>query len=105
MNISPTPVTVYKGMNLATVTPEHNILFIANDASVPDTCQNMPVLNHIDLSHLPAAEQAELTQLLLQFVYLFSTDDKPISQTSVVTHSIPTFGPPIRQPMRRLLVA
>ena len=99
MNISSTPVTVYKGIKLATAIPEHNILFIANDAPMPDICQNMPALNQINLSHLPAAEHVELTQLLLQFVDLFSTDDRSISQTSVVTHSIPTIGPPIHQPM------
>ena len=102
MNVSPTPVTVYKGMKLATAIPEHNILCVSSDSPVPDTCQNTKALDLIDLSHLPSNEQTELTQLLLQFSDLFSTNDRPIGRTSVVTHSIPTTGPPIRQPMRRI---
>ena len=43
-----------------------------------------------------------LNYCYMQFVDLFSIDDRPISQTSVVTHSIPTIEPPIRQPMHRL---
>ena len=65
---SNTSYCLYKGMKLATATPEHNILFIVNDAPVPDICQSMPALNQINLAHLPVTEQAELTQLLLHAV-------------------------------------
>lgn len=98
MNISPTPVTVYKGMKLASATPERNVLLVSQDASTADNCN----LDDVDLSHLAPSEQTQLKQLLVQFADLFAVGDRPIGQTSVVTHSIPTTGPPIRQPLRRI---
>lgn len=104
MNISQTPVTVYQGMKLATAVPEHNILCVSSDGTdtAYDTYPNMKALDLLDLSHLPLNEQTQLTQLLLQFLDLFATDDKPVGRTTVVTHTILTTGPPICQPMHRI---
>ena len=44
----------------------------------------------------------ELINLLLQFHDTFSPSDGPTGHTSVVMHTIPTTGPPIRQPLRQV---
>ena len=100
MNVSPTPLTLYKGMKLATATPEKNVLLITQDSS--QTYHSHPPLESVNLSHLTASEQEEILQLLTKFADLFSSDEGPIGQTSVVKHSIPTTGGPIRQPLCRV---
>ena len=104
MNTSPTPLTIYKGMKLATATLRHNILSISEMG--PHVCENSmnsTVLpDGIDLSHLSPSEQTELTELLVNYSHVFSQGRIPTGHTSVVKHSIPTSGAPIRQPLRRL---
>ena len=51
---------------------------------------------------MPTNEQQELRQLLTEFRSLFPSKGSPLGQTSVVSHSISTTGPPIRQSLRRV---
>ena len=97
MNISPTPVTIYKGTKLATMLPEHGIMLVSHSTSVVTnpTTATPSALDQIDLSHLKTEEHSELTQLLVNFSHVFAENSMPTRQTSVVKHSIPTTGPPI----------
>ena len=103
MNISPTPVTIYKGMKLATASPQHSVLLVSDVSVVDDESPTQPLLlSKIDLSHLTPEEQTELTTSLNDFSDVFSHDNTPTGHTSVVKHSIPTTAPPIRQPLHRM---
>ena len=102
MNVDPTPITLYKGMRLATALPEREILTINHSHVDTFGDSNTSDLDQVDLSHLSTDEQHELTQLLLKFPSLFPAKGSPLGQTSVVTHSIQTMGSPIRQPLRRI---
>ena len=55
----------------------------------------------VDISHLSPKEEQDLVQLLADFCSLFPQSGAPLVQTSV-NHSIPTTGPPIHQPLRRV---
>ena len=89
LNISLTPITIYKGMKLAMATPKQCVLLVSfADAT--------------DISHLTPDEQANLTSLLMDFSGVFSHENIPMGHTSVVKHSIPTTASPIRQPLRRI---
>ena len=104
MNISPTPVAIYKGTKLATMVPEHSVMLVShNTPPITDNATpTLSALDQIDLSHLKTEERAELNQLLNTFCHVFAENLIPKGQTSVVQHSIPTTGPPIRQPLRRI---
>ena len=54
-------------------------------------------------SELTTKEMKELRGLLEEYSELFS--DGELGRTSKVKHGISTFGPPIRQPIRRQPVA
>ena len=104
MNISPTPVIIYKGTKLATMVPEHSVMLVSHTTCVV-TSTETPIaaaLDQIDLSHLKTEERTELTQLSTNFSHVFAENPIPTGQTSVVEHSIPTTGSPIRQPLRRI---
>ena len=99
MNVGPMPITVYKGMHLATALPEREILTINHaHADTSGDSNTFPNLDQVDLSHLSTNEQQELTHLLLDFHSLFPAKGSPLGQTSVVGHSISTTGHPIHQP-------
>ena len=104
MNISPTPVTIYKGTKLATMTPEHDVMLISHTTSPTDDNSTSPptILDQIDLSHLTTEEHTELAKLLTDFSHVFAENPIPTGHTSIVKHSIHTTGPPIRQPLRRI---
>ena len=102
MNVGPAPVTLYKGMRLATATPEKEVLTITQDQTNMYDFNTFPDLDQVDISHLSTNEQQELVQLLTEFRSLFPPNGKPLGQTSVIQHSIPTTGAPIRQPLRRV---
>jgi len=89
MNVNPTPITLYKGMKLATVIPERHILLITQDTS--KTLHDHPPLESVDLSHLATDEQAEITKLLKNFADLFSSAEGPIGQT--YTHHWASYPP------------
>ena len=104
MNISPTPVTIYKGTKLATTTPEHNVMLLS-DTAPPTPDKSTPpqdILDQVDLSHLTTEEHTELAKLLTNFSHVFAKDPIPTGHTSIVKHPIHTTGPPIRQPLRRI---
>ena len=104
MNI---PVTIYKGTKLVTMVPEHSVMLVSHTTSVVTGTETPTeaALDQIDLSHLKTEERTELTQLLTNFSHVFAENPIPTGQTSVVEHSIPTTGPPIRQPLRWIIQA
>lgn len=103
MNVGPSPITLHKGMHLATAIPEKEILTITQEqADTSDGSDTFPDLAQVDISHLSTNEQQALVQLLIDFRSLFPSNGSPLGQTSVVSHSIPTTGAPIRQPLRRV---
>ena len=84
--------------------PEHSVMLVSHTTSVVTSTETptAATLDQIDLSHLKTEERTELTQLLTNFSHVFAENPIPTGQTSVVEHSIPTTGPPIRQPLRRI---
>ena len=108
MNVSPSPVRVFKGMRLGTATPEHNILLVSQQESStgdpPCLADNAaaPLFDAIAAPDLSTAERSQLVELLTEFHDIFAPRTGPQGCTSTVKHTIPTVGPPIRQPMRRV---
>ena len=100
MNISPSPIKLFKGMKLGIVTPEQNILCVSEE-ELKSTLQ-MPSFDDLDFPHLSSAERTELVNLLTEFGDIFSSANSLRGHTTLVKHSIPTTGPPIRQPLRRV---
>ena len=100
MNISPSPIKIYKGMKLGTATPEQNIFLVSHEEV--QTTSQLPSFDHLHLPNLSSSERTELINLLSQFHDIFSPSDGPTGHTSVVTHTIPTIGPPIRQHLCRV---
>ena len=102
MNISPTPVTIYKSTKLAIATPEHCIQLVSHTSVVDENPTQLPLLDQVDLSHLTPEEQTELTTLLTDFSDISSHDNIPMAHTTAVKHSIPTTAFPIHQPLHRI---
>ena len=98
LNVSPSPVTIYKGMSLGKVTPGDDILLACEESTKTDA----PSFDHLHLPHLSETEKSALTGLLAEFSDVFAPVTGPKGCTTAVKHAIPTTGPPIRQPMRRL---
>ena len=102
LNISLTPITIYKGMKLAMATLKQCVLLVSFADAIEENLTQSPFLDQIDISHLTPDEQANLTSLLMDFSGVFSHENIPMGHTSVVKHSIPTTASPIRQPLRRI---
>ena len=102
MNISPTPVTIYKGMKLGEATPSHNIFVVHDNAREVAATQRSQLQTphfNIDITDLKASEKRQLQDLLVQFADLFAPKGGPVGRTPNVKHSISTEGPP---PLRRI---
>jgi len=99
MNISPSPITIYQGMAMGKAVPEDTVLFVSDSIvkSKPDIC-----FDDLQLPDLSESERTKLVNLLTEYCDVFAPAEGPSGSTSVVTHAIPTTGPPIRQSMRRL---
>ena len=107
MNISPTPVTIYKGMRLGEAIPRHCVLLVDHDnVNIPEpaTVQTdpIPLQSIIDRHDLSSEEKTQLLDLLTQFANLFTVKNGLVGQTKAVKHSILTEGPSVRQPLQRI---
>ena len=103
LNVSPSSVTLYKGMSLGKVTPGDDVLLVCEES----TETHAPGLSFDDL-HLPnlsETEKSTLLGLLAEFSDVFAPVIGPRGCTTAVKHAIPTTGPPIRQPVHRLPAA
>ena len=100
MNISPSPVKVYKGMKLGTVIPSTGVLLVSDEDLQTDV--QSPSFDHIQFPSLSTSERTELINFLKEFCDIFSPSNGPIGHTSAVKHSIPTTGAPIRQQLCRV---
>ena len=65
MNISPSPVKVYKGMKLGTVIPSTRVLLVS-DEDLQTEVQSPP-FDHLQFPSLSTSERTELTNLLKEF--------------------------------------
>ena len=97
LNISSTPITIYKGMKLATATPEQCALLGSPVDAVEKNVIHSPFLDQLNVSYLTPEEQANLTSLLMDFSDVFSHERIPMGHMSVVKHSPPTTASPIRE--------
>ena len=104
LNTSPSPVKIYKGARIASLTPRHEVFLLEQE----DCLQHMP--NNSDDSHVDVELGPELTDqekgqihaLLTEFTDVFATVGGPLGHTDIIKHTIRTNGAPIRQPPRRL---
>ena len=103
MNISPSPVKMYKGMKLGYITPLQNILVTENKPAVVNTVTAPPV--NLETSDLPPSEKSRLLELLTEFANIFAETESCLGRSHIVKHSITTTGMLIRQPLRRMPVA
>ena len=107
MTSGPMPVTLYKGTRIANFVPRQHV-FLLEDAK---QCTGVRAGKagkgtfrpDLQGSKLTTEEKEKLHGLLEEFSELF--DDGELGRTSKIRHAITTFGPPIRQPIRRLPVA
>ena len=104
MNISPTLVTIFKGMRLGEAIPRHSLLLMDNMKDIVTSQEDQLQAPNIDLdsTDLTSTEKAQLKDLLNKYADLFAPKTRPIGRTPTVKHSTPTEGPPIRQPLRRI---
>ena len=102
LNVSPSPITVYRGMSLGRVTPGDDVLLVCEGSTETDAQSTSVSFDSLDLPNLSDTERSALLGLLSEFSDVFAPVTGPRSCTTAVKHTIPTTGPPIRQPMRRL---
>ena len=103
MNVSPSPVKMYKGMKLGYITPLQNILGTENEPAVVNTVTAPPV--NLETSDLPPSEKSRLLDVLTEFADIFAETESCLGRSHIVKHSITTTGMPIRQLLRRTPVA
>ena len=103
MNVSPSPVKMYKGMKLGCITPLQNILVTENENQPAVNTLPVPQVN-LETSDLPPAEKSRFLNLLTEFADVFAETESCLGRSHVVKHSITTTGSPIRQPLRRMPV-
>ena len=103
LNISLTPITIYKGMKLAMATPKQCVLLVSFADAIEENLTQSPFLDQIDISHLTPDEQANLTSLLMDFSGVFSHENIPIYGTHICCETLNTnHCIPIRQPLCRI---
>jgi hypothetical protein len=121
VNMSPTPITLYKNSKVANLHPlmegedstecveafevlEPQIVKESNSVSKANSNANLQKLfEQVDLSHLQPEEQADVENLLVEFQDIFSSGPSDIGRTSKIYHKINTGDhPPIRQQARRI---
>ena len=74
MNVSPTPITIYKGMKLGEASPRHNVMLVddnINDVVAIQTDQSQAPDFNFNHSNLTSSEKTQLQNLLTQFPNLF----------------------------------
>ena len=104
MNVSPSAVKVYGGVQLGEFVAQNDLLLLENSnvaASVSSDNKSAGVKLNLDHLEVSEKEKQKLRNLLDRFGDLFVSENGELGRTSVVKHSITTSGRPIRQPMRR----
>ena len=99
MNVSPSPVKMYKDMKLGYVTPLQNISVAENRNGPADV--NTVIVSPVNLetSDLPSSAKSKLLDLVTEFADVFAEMESCLGRSHVVKHSITTTGMPIRQPL------
>eukprot|EP00731_Ephydatia_muelleri_P010420 Em0005g1006a len=102
MNVSPTAVKVYKGIQLGQFVPQRNLILIeSNVATVGSGNRREVTTFNLDSTEITDSEKHELRNLLRKFDDLFVSENGALGRTKVVKHRINISGSPIRQPLRR----
>ncbi|KAL5494037.1 hypothetical protein EMCRGX_G015306 [Ephydatia muelleri] len=102
MNVSPTAVKVYKGIQLGQFVPQRNLILMeSNVATVGSGNRREVTTFNLDSTEITDSEKHELRNLLRKFDDLFVSENGALGRTKVVKHRINTSGSPIRQPLRR----
>ena len=104
MNVSPSAVKVYGGVQLGEFVAQNDLLLLENSnvaASVSGDNKSAGAKLSLDRLEVSEKEKQKLRNLLDRFGDLFVSENGELGRTSVVKHSITTSGRPIRQPMRR----
>ena len=100
MNISPSPVKVYKGIKLGTVIPSTGVLLVCDEDLLTEV--QSPSFDHLQFPSLSTYERTELINFLKEFYDSFSPINGPMGHTYAVKHPIPTTGTPICQQLHRV---
>eukprot|EP00731_Ephydatia_muelleri_P037182 Em0411g3a len=102
MNVSPTAVKVYKGIQLGQFVPQRNLILMeSNVATVGSGNRREVTTFNLDSTEITDSEKHELRNLLRKFDDLFVSENGALGRTKVVKHRINTSGSPIRQPLHR----
>lgn len=102
MNVSPTAVKVYKGIQLGRFVPQRDLTLMESSiAAVSSSDRRESTRFNLDSAEITDSEKHELRSLLRKFDDLFVSGNGALGRTKVVKHSINISGSPIRQPMRR----
>ena len=102
MNVSPTAVKVYKGIQLGQFVPQRNLFLMeSNIAAVSSSNHRESNRFNLDSAEITDSDKHELRSLLRKFANLFVSENGALGRTKVVKYNINTSGHPIRQPMRR----
>ena len=75
MNVSPTPITIYKGMKLGKATPRQNVMLVddnTKNVTATQTDQSQAPDFNFDCLDLTSSEKTQLHNLLTQFADLFA---------------------------------
>ena len=102
MNVSPSAVKVYGGVQLGEFVAQNDLLLLENSnvaASVSGDNKSAGVKLNLDCLEVSEKEKQKLRNLLDRFGDLFVSENGELGRTSVVKHSITTSGRPIRQPI------
>ena len=102
MNVSPTAVKVYKGIQLGQLVPQRNLILMESNVATVGSGKRREVTTfNLDSTEITDSEKHELRNLLRKFDDLFVSENGALGRTKVVKHRINTSGRPIRQPLRR----
>ena len=99
MNVSPTAVKVYKGIQLGQFVPQRNLILMeSNVATIGSGNRREITTFNLDSTEITDSEKHELRNLLRKFDDLFVSENGALGRTKVVKHRINTYGSSIRQP-------
>ena len=100
LNVSPSPITIFKGMSLGTVTLGDDVSLVCTDDT--QTAVQVVSFENFHLLDLSESERSAFLALLSEFSDIFAPVTGPKGCTSAVKHAIPTTGSPIYQHTQRL---
>ena len=104
MNVSPTAVKVYKGIQLGQFVPQRNLILMESNVATVGSGNRREVNTfNLDSTEITDSEKHALRNLLRKFddLFVFVSENGALGRTKVVKLRINASGSPIRQPLRR----